>query len=148
MIGQLVIGSLVIALTVVVEVTFIGLADLTIRRFSRWLTRPPFHLKTALVIAAVTIWLMLAHSVGVWLWAATFLILDAFQALEPALYFSVVAFTTLGFGDIILPLEWRLLSGLAAANGLLIFGFSTAVLIELLLRLRRAQSRPFSDELG
>ncbi|MEM9736953.1 MAG: ion channel, partial [Pseudomonadota bacterium] len=51
-----------------------------------------------------------------------------------ALYFSVVAFTTLGFGDVLLPQEWRLLAGLSAANGLLIFGVSTAFLVEVFRR--------------
>jgi len=86
------------------------------------------------------LWLMAAHSAGVWIWAATFLAIGAFDALDPALYFSVVAFTTLGFGDITLAAEWRLLSGMLAANGLLIFGLSTAFLVEFLSRLRQAQS--------
>ena len=82
---------------------------------------------------------MLAHTIGVWVWAATFRILDIFHELEPALYFAIVAFTTLGFGDVLLPQEWRILSGLSAANGLLIFGVSTAFLVEFFSRLRRAQ---------
>ena len=51
----------------------------------------------------------------------------------------MVAFTTLGFGDVILPQEWRLLGGLAAANGLMIFGFLTAMLVETLRHTRRRQ---------
>ena len=74
-----------------------------------------------------------------WIWAAAYVGIGAIESLEPALYFSVVAFTTLGFGDITLPLEWRLLSGLTAANGLLLFGLSTAFLVEFLIKLRRAQ---------
>ncbi len=66
--------------------------------------------------------------------------LGTFDAFEPARYFSVVSFTTLGFGDIVLAAEWRLLSGLSAANGLLVFGLSTAFLVEFLTRLRQAQS--------
>ena len=83
---------------------------------------------------------MTAHSLGVWIWAATLLTLGAFGALEPALYFSVVSFTALGFGDVVLTPQWRLLSGMSAANGLLIFGLSTAFLVEFLSRLREAQA--------
>ena len=89
----------------------------------------------------MTLWLMAAHSLGVWIWAATFLMLGTFSALEPALYFSVVSFTALGFGDVVLTPQWRLLSGMSAANGLLIFGLSTAFLVEFLSRLRKAQAR-------
>ena len=55
--------------------------------------------------------------------------------METSVYFAGVAFTTLGFGDIILPYEWRQLAGLCAANGLLVFGVSAAVLVEVLRQL-------------
>ncbi|MGF1621745.1 MAG: ion channel [Rhodomicrobiaceae bacterium] len=57
--------------------------------------------------------------------------------METWVYFSLVSFTTLGFGDIILMKEWRILSGMMAANGLIIFGLTAAVLIDFLSRLRR-----------
>jgi hypothetical protein len=53
---------------------------------------------------------------------------------EPALYFSLVSFSTVGFGDITLGHEWRLLSGLTAAAGFLSFGWSTAYMVELVRR--------------
>jgi hypothetical protein len=62
----------------------------------------------------------------------------AFDGVESALYFSLVSFTTLGFGDIILPIEFRLLSGLASTNGLIALGLSIALLAEYLLRLRKS----------
>jgi hypothetical protein len=53
--------------------------------------------------------------------------LAALTTLEKAVYFSTVTFTTLGFGDITLDEEWRLLSSFEAANGLLMFGWTTAL---------------------
>ena len=55
------------------------------------------------------------------------------------MYFSLVSFTTLGFGDVLFPPEWRLLSGMAAANGLLNFGLLTALLVEALRHVRLGQ---------
>ena len=69
-----------------------------------------------------------------------YLYVGAIAGLEPALYFAVVTITTLGFGDIVLPLESRLLAGLCAANGLLLFGVCTAFLVEFLRGLRIAQA--------
>jgi hypothetical protein len=140
MLEQLVIGSLVISLTVIVEATFVAIAIAVMRRTNHWLVRPPHGYKNILVLVAVTLWLMAALTIGVWLWAATFMALGCFDALEPALYFSVTSFTTLGFGDILLAQEWRLLGGLSAANGLLLFGLSTAFLVEIMIELRRLQS--------
>ncbi len=53
---------------------------------------------------------MLVHTVNVWIWASAFILVGAFDALEPALYFTLVSFSTVGFGDITLGHEWRLLS--------------------------------------
>lgn len=137
MIVQLVIGSLMIVLSVIVEAGFIAVAEATLKRREAWFRRGPTGGKAAAALALSTLWLMGSHSVVAWLWALCFMALDVFDALEPALYFSVVSFTTLGFGDVLLPEPWRLLAGLCAANGLLIFGVSTAFLVELLIRMRR-----------
>ena len=84
---------------------------------------------------------------GVWVRALTLRGLGIFDAMEPAVYFSLVAFTTLGFGDILLPMEWRLLGGLAAANGLLNIGMVTALLVEALrqVRLQQLATRKHSE---
>jgi hypothetical protein len=62
-----------------------------------------------------------------WAWALLYLLLDAIRPLEKAVYFSVEAFTTVGYGDVVLDESWRLLSSLESANGLLMFGWSTAL---------------------
>jgi len=138
MILQLFIGSLVISLTITTQAVFIGLAIAGLNRIGPWFVTPQRKYKTVVAMIGITLWLLAAHSIGVWMWALTYLMVDAFNALEPALYFSVVSFTTLGFGDITLPIQWRILSGLSAANGLILFGLSTAFLVEFLARLRQA----------
>jgi len=140
MILQLVIGTFVIVLSIVIEAVFIGVAEHASLRYGAWLVRKPHRPRLVASLAAVTLWLMAATGIAVWLWAITYMAVGAFDALEPALYFAIVTFTTLGFGDVLLTEEWRLLSGLAAANGLLMFGLSTAFLVEFLVRVRRAQT--------
>ncbi len=76
---------------------------------------------------------------SVWVWAIALWVIGIFQTFETTVYFSLVVFTTLGFGDILMPPEWRLLGGLAAANGLLIFGLLTAMLVETLRQTRLRQ---------
>lgn len=137
---QLSIGALVVSLTVVVEAAFIGVAIRTLVRIGPWFSTPPYAHKSILALIGVTLWLLAALSACIWIWAAMFMSLGVFKELEPALYFSITAFTTLGFGDIVLPEQWRLLSGISAANGLLFFGLSTAFLVEFLDKLRKAQN--------
>ena len=76
---------------------------------------------------------------AVWLWTVAFYRLGVFANVEESAYFALVSFTTLGFGDILLPLEWRLLGGVAAANGLLLFGLLTAILVETIRGVRLNQ---------
>lgn len=62
------------------------------------------------------------------IWAGLFVYLGEFGRFEPALYFSGVNFATLGYGDIVMTDRWHLLGPLEAANGILMFGVSAAVL--------------------
>jgi hypothetical protein len=65
--------------------------------------------------------------------------LGAFPKIEEAVYFSLVAFTTLGLGDIVAPQAWRILSVMAAVNGFLSFGLLTALMVEALRQVRLSQ---------
>jgi hypothetical protein len=86
----------------------------------------------AVMIPTVSV-LMAAHVLEVFVWALAYLIFDAAPAGADLIYFAFVNYTTLGYGDV-LPVErWRLL-GPITATGLLLFGWSTAVIFEVLRR--------------
>ena len=81
--------------------------------------------------------LLALHMVEVVVWAVTYRNLpglDELKTLEEAIYFSLVTFTTLGYGEITLGPQWRLLSGLEAMNGILLAGWSTALLFAVVQR--------------
>lgn len=127
--AQLLLGALVVAVTMIAQAGFVAAAFAASDR----LVPPRFRssrLASMLMLAAATIWMLAALTFAAWLWAGLFLWLGAFSSLEPALYFATVSLTTLGFGDIILAEDVRLLSAVVAANGLIMFGLSTAFLIE------------------
>lgn len=63
------------------------------------------------------------------LWALTYVILGVISTFEQALYFSMVTFTTLGYGDILITGDWRLLASFQAAVGIIMFGWTTAIVI-------------------
>jgi hypothetical protein len=73
------------------------------------------------------------------LWAYTYLAVGAIEGVEPALYFSMVTFTTLGYGDIALGDDWRLLASFEAANGIIMFGWTTALVVAYVQRLSGPQ---------
>ncbi len=136
---QILIGSLLVPFTILVQVAFIQVA---IKRLQS-LEKKEVKLKTLTItgiLSASTLWMLAALSTAIWMWALFFLKLNAFETLEESLYFSMVAFTTLGFGDLILPDQWRILSGVAAANGLILFGLTTAFLFAVLVRILEAKN--------
>jgi len=104
-----------------------------------WLRRPPKPTKSLLVILMAVIATMTMMTLGVWLWAIIFAQMLVFGSLEEAVYFSLVAYTTLGLGDVVVPQEYRLLGGMTGANGFLMFGLMTAMLTDTLRHIRRVQ---------
>ena len=76
-------------------------------------------------------------TIHIWIWAFVFYFFEIkeLKMLEDAVYFSTVTFTTLGYGDIVLHDQWRVLSGIEAANGIVILGWSTALIFEIMTML-------------
>ncbi len=87
-------------------------------------------------ILTIVFALFLLHSIEIWLYALAYLAVGAFDALEPALYFSTSAFTTVGIGDVYLGEDWRMLSAAEAMNGFLLIGWSTAFLVSVSAKVR------------
>jgi hypothetical protein len=88
--------------------------------------------KTIAVMAIVTAITAAAHLTQISLWAMAFLLCGEASTLETAFYLSTQNYTALGYGDVQLSQQWRLLGPLEAINGLLFFGLSTAVLFAIM----------------
>jgi len=100
------------------------------------------------VLISTAMVMLLLHVVEVCLWAGAYRIFvpGEIETFEKALYFSFVTFTSLGYGDISLSSEWRLLSGIEALSGLLVAGISTALLFSVLQRAWVKTARPATDK--
>jgi hypothetical protein len=143
MVVQLLLGSSLIFITALVAAfSWWGLEGF-LARTHNWVEREPHGLKLTTVLCVAMLWTVAMTTVSVWIWAAALYTLQIFSTVEASVYFSLVVFTTLGFGDVLLPVEWRLLGGLAAANGLLVFGLLTAMLVETLRQTRMRQRGRF-----
>jgi hypothetical protein len=89
------------------------------------------------MISTVSV-LMAAHVVEVIVWSLAYLMVGIAPKGAGVVYFSFVNYTTLGYGDIIPVERWRLLGPITALNGVILIGWSTAVIFEVL---RRALAR-------
>jgi hypothetical protein len=85
-------------------------------------------------VAGVVLLMFLVSVIEVLVWSTTYLWLGALEGLEEATYFSMVTFTTLGYGEIVLDEQWRLLASFEAANGIIMFGWTTAIVLATVQR--------------
>jgi hypothetical protein len=87
------------------------------------------------IIAVAVMFALVAHLIEIGLWAVVFSLCGEFTNLGAAFYHSAVNYTTLGYGDVVMSPRWRLLGPIEAADGMLMFGVSTALIFTVLQRL-------------
>jgi hypothetical protein len=85
----------------------------------------------SVMIATVSV-LMAAHIVEVVVWALAYMMIDIAPPGTDLIYFAFVNYTTLGYGDVTPVARWHLLGPMTAMNGVLLFGWSTAVIFAVL----------------
>ncbi|KRR11359.1 metal transporter [Bradyrhizobium jicamae] len=130
---QLLVGSSVSVINIIIH----ALATVAAISIARWTAlkdaRRPRLFLMGIMVATVLV-LMLAHTIEVVVWSLSYAVVGAAPEGSDLLYFAFVNYTTLGYGDVIPVKEWRLVGPMAAMNGILMFGWSTAVLFEVLLK--------------
>ncbi len=138
MILEILLGLLHTAVTVLVH----GLATLfvayKVRSGRQWGATTPLWRDFVAVVYVVSIVFVITVLEAAW-WAANYVYIGAIGTFDEAMYFSMITYTTLGYGDITLEEGWRVLSGFQAANGVIIAGWSTALVLAVVQRIYNAR---------
>ena len=134
---QLLVGAAVSACNIVIHALVMAIVLWVTRIVGSKKTWHPWLLLIAVMIATVSV-LMVAHASEVIVWSLAYAVVNAAPDDAELVYFAFVNYTTLGYGDITPLASWRLLGPMTAMNGVLLFGWSTAVIFEVL---RRAMMR-------
>lgn len=125
-------STALVAATVVIHLVgldvLMRLTGLHLRRF----LSASVHLDRVLVPLGIVLGLFALHGVEIWLYALTYWTLDILPTLEQSLYVSTSAYSTVGEAGAVLPFEWRIVSVLESVNGMLLIGWSTAFLFQVL----------------
>lgn len=132
---RILIAFCFMAVCVVIHATGVTWALRRLHRRSR--PRPTFWPMTWTCIR-LAVWMIACHLIEITAWALLYLWQAAMPDLQSAVYFSAVTYTTTGYGDLVLPPEWRLVGGVEALTGILMCGWSTAFFFELLREMTRA----------
>jgi hypothetical protein len=140
----LAVGATAVTSTIMIHALAVGATVHVVRRERRLgHAGGRFWIDLAIVAAAMA-FALAAHLIEIAGWALLFIICGEFPAFGIAFYHSAVNYTTLGYGDVIMSPSWRVLGPLEAANGMLMFGVSTAMIfavIQRLLQMRFADLR-------
>lgn len=142
---QLLIGSGMIGVTVMLHAIALDFIIRNAFLIEKRIKRATDFLWQPLMSAIIVISVFASHVFHIWLWAFLYTLLNAgpLQNFSEALYFSTVTYATLGYGDIVLGTGFRMLSGVEAANGFIMFGWSTAFIFEIISQLYRRETTKF-----
>lgn len=94
------------------------------------------HARGALITLMGVFGIFALHTLEIWAYATLYRVLGETETFAQALYFSTTTFASLGLGDVVLSPRWRLISAIEAANGVILFAWSTAFLMTLTRRLK------------
>ena len=131
MTGQIISGSMILGICSFIHLIMIVWWVSLLKRRSSPAENKSF-MRIFVTIAGTFGLLLFSHTIQIWIWAIILVWLGALPDLFQGIYFSLVTYTTLGYGDVILIDEYKVFGAMASVNGLLNFGVSTAFLVAVL----------------
>lgn len=141
---QILFGSIILILCSFIHILLLVAAIRTLR-WEEIRTHHKHSLMASLrkVVIAFA-FVLLAHTIQVWVWALSFVGLGTLSDMEDAIYFVLVTYTTVGYGDLTIGEGARIFGAMAAVTGLLNFGLSTAFLVGIFERVTNNKKHPSS----
>ena len=151
MFNELAIAVVIVSVSLVIHMAGILL-------MAKWLLHRRDELEQSLnrrrfVVLMITLFaaILLLHVIQTSIWAMFYYTQELFSDFETSLYFSMVSFTTIGYGDVLLPRRWRLLGVIEGFSGVLLCGISTAFIfavINAIFQFRLRQRRIKAEEVS
>lgn len=134
MLDSILVGGTTSLINLVIHAVLLAVVSRTVRRISMSDHAIPSLLQYTLVIVATGSLLVAGHFFEVVVWAHTYDFVDAAPPGTDLVYFAFGNYTTLGYGDVVPKPEWHMLGPMTALNGIMLIGWSTALIIEILRR--------------
>jgi hypothetical protein len=131
---ELIFATFMVLAIILVHLTGLAILTRLLRSHSQVMRRVrllPFTLLMGASIGIIAI-----HTLEIWIYAGIYLQIGAFRDFEEALYFSTVTYASVGYGDMLLPHDWRVFGAIEGPVGIIMLGWSTAFLVSLLTQLK------------
>jgi len=139
---QMLVGAAASLVNLIIHALLLALVVWTVRGIALREQFVPSFLRYTLVIVLTGTLLMAGHFVEVMVWAVTYGLVGVAPASIQLIYLAFDNYTTLGYSDLVAPEQWRLLRPMTALNGIMLIGWSTALVIEILRRSGNAPQSP------
>lgn len=139
MIENILVSGLTMMGCIVVQCFIVSLVLKLLLALDRKRFLRPTVLRASCLLAAVMLIMVAGHLLQISLWAGVFFAYREFDDFSTAFYHSTVNFTTLGYGDLVMRQEQRLLGALEAASGVLMFGLTTSVMFTVMQMLMKRE---------
>ena len=135
---QIGFGSMMILFCAAIQIASAAYAITHLRK-SRPFENGVTARRATIAIGAIFLLFLLGHTLHVYLWAAAFWATGALHGYEEPIYFALVSYSTLGYGDVTLGSDFRIFGAMASICGVLMFGLTTAFLVGVFARLLNAR---------
>lgn len=141
---QMLVGAAASLVNLIIHALLLALVVWTVRGIAGRDHFVPSFMRYTLMIVLTGTLLMAGHFAEVMVWAITYGLVGIAPASIQLIYLAFDNYTTLGYSELIAPEEWRLLRPMTALNGIMLIGWSTALVIEILRRSGNAPAKPVS----
>ena len=132
MLNEISVAALIVSVCLLLHVAGLLLMAEWLLRHRRYLERKGARIVFGIVMILLFSGIMLLHTIETGLWAGFYYTRELFQNFETSLYFSLTSYTTIGYGDVLLPQRWRLLGAIEGISGVLLCGISTAFIFAVM----------------
>jgi len=130
-------GSMYLGVCLILQILFLTLSEYSLSKVHPKLQNNSRFWHVMVIFVLALVFIVSSHTAQIWIWALVYVLNDVLPDWNSALYFSLVTYTSLGYGDIVLGPAVRVFAGFAAVTGMLGFGISIAYLVALMGRLPR-----------
>lgn len=142
--AQLILGFALMAVAVAIHLLG-GLAAILHLRRRMAARAVDSTLRALRVLVDLFAVLLLLHLMQVSLWALLYWWRIGWD-FNTALYFSTVTYATIGYGDVVPPAEWRLVAVMEGLTGVLMLGWSSALVFAVVMRLMAPTTRAGGED--
>jgi voltage-gated potassium channel len=148
MLSELSVAALIVFVCLLLHVTGLLLMGEWLIRHRAYFEEQNVRIRYGILMALLFTGIMLLHLIETNLWAVFYYTRGLFKDFETALYFSLTSYTTIGYGDVLLPQRWRLLGAIEGVTGVLFCGISTAFIFAVMSAMFQSRVRLWNNPEG